>query len=151
MADAEALVLGPIPPLAALLLAVSVPVPSWARFPAVAALLLAGAAGGYVAGTFAGGDRRRRTVHGLLAGGVPGVLFGGTLAYAIRESAAPRHTVYWWLHYAVATNTPPDVVVRYGYYVLAGVSVAAALAHAVGGAVAARATKTEVDRGFRYN
>ncbi|WP_135819586.1 hypothetical protein [Halostella litorea] len=151
MVDAEALSLGLVPPLAALLLAVSVPVPPWVRLPAAAALLLAGAAGGYVAGTLAGGDRRRRALHGLASGGTAGVLFGGSLAYAIHESAAPRHTVYWWLHYAVATNTPPDVVVAYGYYVLAGVGVAAALAYAAGGAVAAGATMTEGDRGFRYS
>ena len=151
MIDAEALFLGVVLPLVALLVAVSVAVPSWVRGPAAAALLLAGAAGGYVAGTLAGGDRRRRAVHGLLSGGTAGVLFGGSLAYAIHESAAPRHTVYWWLHYAVATNTPSDVVVAYGYHVLAGIGVAAALAHAVGGAAAAWATKTEDDRGFRYS
>jgi len=149
MVDSEALFLGLVPPLACLLLAVSVPVPSSVRLPAAVVLLLGGAAGGYVAGTFAGGDRWRRVRYGLGSGGAAGLLFGGTLAYAIAESAAPRGTLYWWLHYAVATNTPPAIVATYGYYVLAGVGVAAALAYAVGGAAAAAATKTAAERGIR--
>jgi len=140
MVDYEAAALGLVPPVSLVLVAVSVRVPASASPFGIVFLLLAGPAGGYVAGTLAGGTRRNRAAHGLVSGGVGGLLFAPTLTYAIYESAAPRRTVYWWIHHEVATNTPPDVVVAYGDYILAGIGVAAALWFAGGAALAAAAS-----------
>lgn len=143
MVDGEAVFLGLVPPLAVILVAVSVPVPPGLSAPGVLVVLIAGPAGGYVAGTMAGGDRRRRARHGLASGAVAGLLFGPTLAYAIYESAAPTDTLYWWIHYAVATTTPPDVVVAYGYYILVGIGVVATGWYALGAAAGAALTGGE--------
>ncbi|NHN49743.1 hypothetical protein G9464_19420 [Halostella sp. JP-L12] len=148
MFDREALLLGLVPPAALALIGVTVRLPEPLGVVGVLSLLLGGPAGGYVAGTLAAGDRRRRAVHGLVCGALVGLPLGGTLVYAIHESEAPRHTAVWWIHYAVATTTPPSVVVAYGYYILAGIGVAAALWYALGAAAAAGATG---DRGPALN
>jgi hypothetical protein len=143
MVDYEAIILGLVPSVSLVLVAVSLHVPASISSFGIAFLLLAGPASGYVAGTLAGGDRRNRASHGLVSGGLGGLLFGPTLTYAIYESAAPRRTVYWWIHHEVATNTPPDMVVAYGYYILAGIGVAATLWFAGGAALAAAASGSE--------
>ncbi|PSQ27514.1 hypothetical protein BRD03_06945 [Halobacteriales archaeon QS_9_68_17] len=114
--DREALLLGLVPSVSLVLLGVSIRIPERLSVVGVAALLVAGPAGGYVAGTLAAGGRRRRAIHSLVSGAAVGVPVAGTLVYAIHESEAPRRTAYWWFHYAVATNTPPSVVVDCGYY-----------------------------------
>ena len=140
MFDREAVLLGLVPPVSLVLLGVTVRIPERFSVLGILALLLAGPAGGYVAGIMAAGDRRRRALHGFVSGVLVGVPVGGTLVYAIHESEAPRDTAYWWFHYAIATNTPPSVVVDYGYYVLTGISVGAALWYAFGAAAAAGAS-----------
>ena len=137
MFDREALLLGLVPSVSLVLLGVSIRIPERFSVVGVAALLVAGPAGGYVAGTLAAGDRRRRAIHGLVSGAAVGVPVAGTLVYAIHESEAPRQTAYWWFHYAVATNTPPSIVVDYGYYILTGIGVGAALWYALSAAAAA--------------
>ncbi|WP_323192485.1 hypothetical protein [Halostella sp. PRR32] len=144
MFDYETVCLGLVPPVSLVLAAVSIRLPFPVSHVGIALLILAGPAGGYVAGTMVGGARLSRVVHGLLSGSLGGLLLGSTLTYTIYESAAPRHTVYWWIHHAVATNTPPDIVVAYGYYVLAGIGVASTLWFALGAAVAAAASGNRV-------
>ena len=92
----------------------------------VLALLAAGALGGAVAGTLAGGSRRRRTAHGLASGVVGGIAVGTVLWYTVAMPGTPEG-VFYGVSYLVATGgvLSPTTAARYDTVipvVLAGAS-----------------------------
>jgi hypothetical protein len=103
----EAVGAGVLIQLLAVLAGATFSLPRSVRVTAALALLMAGLAGGYTAGWFAGGDWRSGLLHGFLAGGIG----GGALALVLRHTmTTPGSEVgaLWGLNYLIATSGIPS-------------------------------------------
>ena len=100
----EAIALGVLVEVLAILLANFISLPGAIMWVGVVLALTIGLVGGLVAGRFTSGGWQTRAVHGLLTGLIGGLLFGVTLWFGM-SYVIPRtgHSALWEINYALAT------------------------------------------------
>ena len=105
MTRRDAIALGVLVEVLAILVANFVPLPRGTGWVGVVLALMTGLVGGLVAGNLANGRWQTRTRHGLLTGLIGGLLFGVTLWFGMR-SILPRtdHSALWGISYALTMH-----------------------------------------------
>ena len=112
MLDWRAVAAGTGVDVTAAMLAATLPLPEYARWPVFAVVSCAGLLGGHVAGRLADGPWRRRVGHGLLAGAIGGVAFAVAVWWSLQPDAPSG--ALWPVNYAVATvGLPTDLAARF--------------------------------------
>jgi hypothetical protein len=89
------------------------------------ALLNIGVLGGAITGTLLGRTWRSSALHGLVTGIIGGTVFAILLFGTVTKTLpSTRYSGFWTIHYFIATEVPiPSwIVVEYGYFVVAGIS-----------------------------
>lgn len=101
----DAIVLGVLVEILAILVANFIPLPRGTGWVGVVLSLMIGLIGGLVAGNVANGRWQTRTMHGVLTGFIGGLLFGVTLWFGMR-SIIPRtdHSALWGISYALSMH-----------------------------------------------